>query len=97
MHCTLINTVCRNPRSKKRVPFLYGQIIWSNALASIIEAPALGGATAPAPTTDAPRKASKALHVDLGEWDADEVQLCEMGSHDAESAYVRVGGVSLRP
>jgi activating signal cointegrator complex subunit 1 len=33
--------------------------------------------------------------VDLGAWDVDEVQICEMGSHGPENEYVSCGGVSL--
>jgi len=76
LHCTLINTTHRKPRSKgPRIPFSYPAILASQAFASIQD---LNG------------------NVDLGEWDVDEIQLCEMGSRDSEGAYVRVGGVSLR-
>lgn len=88
LHCTVVNTIYRKPRSKKRVPFSFGQIKTSKALADILV------------VDSEPQKQDakdKALRVDLGTWEVDEVQLCEMGSHDEEGAYVRIGGVSLRP
>lgn len=35
------------------------------------------------------------INVNLGTWDIDEIQICEMGSHGPEGEYVRVGGISL--
>ncbi|KZV96496.1 hypothetical protein EXIGLDRAFT_733163, partial [Exidia glandulosa HHB12029] len=81
LHCTLINTVYRKPRARKRVPFSYNHIKGSKALADILAGQVADG---------------KPLRVDLGTWEVDEIQLCEMGSHDPEGAYVRVGGISLK-
>ncbi|EJD51046.1 hypothetical protein AURDEDRAFT_112070 [Auricularia subglabra TFB-10046 SS5] len=88
LHCTVVNTIYRKPRSKKRIPFSFGQIKTSKALADILVEDS---------EPQQQNAGDKALRVDLGIWEVDEVQLCEMGSHDEEGAYVRVGGVSLRP
>jgi activating signal cointegrator complex subunit 1 len=33
--------------------------------------------------------------IDLGEWEVDEIQICEMGSHGAEGEYVSCGGIRV--
>ena len=33
--------------------------------------------------------------VDLGVWDVDEIQICEMGSRGPEGEYIRADGCSL--
>jgi activating signal cointegrator complex subunit 1 len=81
LHCTLINTVHRKPRSKgARKPFSYPSILASPAFQAI------GGVSTS-------QKGPKT--IDLGVWDVDEVQICEMGSYGPEGEYVSCGGCSL--
>jgi activating signal cointegrator complex subunit 1 len=69
------------PRSAgRRQPFSYPAVLASPAFCAI------GGVPS---TMVGPRA------VDLGAWDVDEVQICEMGSHGPENEYVSCGGVSL--
>ena len=35
------------------------------------------------------------VKVDFGEWDLDEVQICEMGSYGTEGEYVAVASIPL--
>jgi activating signal cointegrator complex subunit 1 len=81
LHCTVINTVYRMPRSKgPRMPFSYPSILASTALDAIKGEP----------SQDGQRKA-----IDLGVWDVSDIQVCEMGSHGLEGEYVSCGGCSL--
>lgn len=36
------------------------------------------------------------VRVDLGAWDIDEIQICEMGSWGPEGEYVCIGRCALR-
>ncbi|KZS95178.1 hypothetical protein SISNIDRAFT_494566 [Sistotremastrum niveocremeum HHB9708] len=85
LHCTLLNTTYRRPRPRgnRRIPFSYSSILASTALKSILEEPST--------IIDAKRPTS----VNLGTWEVQEVQLCEMGSTDADGAYRSVGGIVL--
>lgn len=99
LHCTVINTTYRKPRPRQRTPFSY---------ASILEAPALkaiethsgdrsGTTDTPAGSTrgnEKPRGKSP-ISIDLGTWDIDEIQICEMGSWGPEGEYVCVAQCPL--
>jgi activating signal cointegrator complex subunit 1 len=65
----------------RRVPFSYREILASAAFRAI------GG--------DASARGPKP--VDLGVWDVDEVQICQMGSHGPENEYISCGGISVSP
>ncbi|KAH7105204.1 kinase A anchor protein [Auriculariales sp. MPI-PUGE-AT-0066] len=111
LHCTVVNTIYRKPRSKSRIPFDYASIRQSAAVASILEPQPATRQSLAAPPEDAQPEAAAAptsrkddgrrrlnkpeLHIDLGVWTVDEVQLCEMGSHAEDGAYVCVGSVPL--
>ena len=112
LHCTLLNTIYRKPRTKERTYFSYASVLTSDALRSIALEP--DSLTAPPATgepegTDegaadqahkgkakerGPRRRNP-VRVDLGTWDIDEVQICEMGSHGPEGEYVCVGKIAL--
>ena len=51
---------------------------------------------APADKGKAVKKGKKGpVKVDFGEWDLDEVQICEMGSYGTEGEYVAVASIPL--
>ncbi|TFK48877.1 hypothetical protein OE88DRAFT_1633955, partial [Heliocybe sulcata] len=86
LHCTVINTVYRKPRSRgARTPFSYPSILGSAAFRELnVPAVDLAG-----------RRKIDPVAVDFGQWDVEEIQVCEMGSHGPEDEYVSVGGISL--
>ncbi|PCH40591.1 hypothetical protein WOLCODRAFT_68100 [Wolfiporia cocos MD-104 SS10] len=99
LHCTVLNTVYRKPRSRDRQPFSFSSILSSAVLRAIaVNALSVG---APAAVVAAGSSTQSAIlekgpvSVDLGEWDVDEVQICEMGSWGPEGEYVCVGRCSL--
>jgi activating signal cointegrator complex subunit 1 len=53
------------------------------------------GANARAAPLLAPRARTHPVRVDLGTWDVDELQICEMGSHGPEGEYVCVARIAL--
>lgn len=88
LHCTVLNTIYRKPRSKERIPFSFSAIkAASEALEGI--GGGMNASVGGAMTTLEP------LSVNCGEWELDEIQICEMGSWGAEGEYVRVGGCML--
>ena len=129
LHCTVVNTVYRRPRSNNRIPFDYNAVKNSSALATILQREdddgrgitsgqsivtrsttgnygrmqvvaadgraQLTAAGAQATAGESRGPASPALQIDLGRWTVTEVQLCEMGSHASDGAYVCVGSVPL--
>ncbi|KAI9058861.1 hypothetical protein FKP32DRAFT_1581508, partial [Trametes sanguinea] len=91
LHCTVLNTIYRKPRGKMRTPFSYPSVLASEAFKAVL-AP-------PQPRGEAAETAGKAgggpVRVDFGEWEIDEVQICEMGSWGPEGEYVAVHRVAL--
>jgi activating signal cointegrator complex subunit 1 len=53
------------------------------------------GTNARAPPLPAPRARTQQVRVNLGTWDVDELQICEMGSHGPEGEYVCVARIAL--
>ena len=108
LHCTVINTTHRKPRSRanRRQPFSYSAILASTALQDIT-APLLPtnitykhehdcefSRNMTASPDRRPRDCG-AVSVDLGSWQVDEIQICQMGSHGAEGEYISCGGCAL--
>ncbi|OCH83916.1 hypothetical protein OBBRIDRAFT_799527 [Obba rivulosa] len=94
LHCTVLNTIYRKPRSRNRVPFSYAAVLSSAAL----EAMALRSTEPATEEVQAQlqgHRLPRARAVELGEWTVDEVQLCEMGSWGPEGEYVCVGRCPL--
>jgi len=83
LHCTIINTVYRKPRSTRRQPFSYTSVVTSAALQAIRK-----GDSIPS------MHQRKSVPVDLGIWDVNEIQICEMGSYGPQGEYVTCGGCS---
>ena len=79
----------RNPKDKKRIPFSFTALLSSSGYKQI---------TAPGTAETNPLKQPHRgpYRINLGIWAADEVQLCEMGSKDADGVYKSVGSISLR-
>ncbi|KAI0927701.1 hypothetical protein AcW1_007127 [Taiwanofungus camphoratus] len=88
LHCTVLNTTYRKPRSKGRQPFSYASILASEALRTVNTM-----STSSTETVNLQRR--RPMAVDFGEWDIDEVQICEMGSWGPEGEYVCVGRCPL--
>ncbi|KAI0630023.1 kinase A anchor protein, partial [Trametes polyzona] len=86
LHCTVVNTIYRKPRGRKRTPFSYLAVLGSDALKAVLAAEAAG-------RMDANLKG--AAEVEFGEWEVDEVQICEMGSWGPEGEYVAVARCPL--
>ncbi len=82
LHCTVVNTIYREPRRRFRQPFSYPAILASEAVKSVLAPNEV------VETQDAEKPKKGPVKIDLGEWDIDEVQICEMGSHGAEGEYV---------
>jgi len=82
LHCTIINTVYRKPRSTRRQPFSYTSVVTSAALQAIRKGDSI------------PSMQRKPVPVDLGIWDVNEIQICEMGSYGPQGEYVTCGGCS---
>ncbi|CCM05511.1 uncharacterized protein FIBRA_07734 [Fibroporia radiculosa] len=97
LHCTVLNTVYRKPRGKGRLPFSYSSVLASPALRTVISPRSISDplGAAPGMSSLAGLKAGPA-RVDLGDWDIDEIQICEMGSWGPEGEYVCVGRCPLR-
>jgi len=110
LHCTVINTTHRKPRSKtqRRQPFSYSSILASTAFKAIsTDAPILSAVrtsttattTTATSTTDAVsaghQKTRRPASVDFGVWEVDEIQICQMGSHGPEGEYVSCGGMMI--
>jgi activating signal cointegrator complex subunit 1 len=77
------------------VPFDFLALLASPAFAAIRAGPPpswLADAMAPGA-----RVKAKAVPVDFGTWDVDEVQLCEVGAPGYVGDYVSAGRVSLVP
>ncbi|KZT22875.1 hypothetical protein NEOLEDRAFT_1118987 [Neolentinus lepideus HHB14362 ss-1] len=89
LHCTIINTVQRKPRTNgPRTPFSYPSILGSVAFRQL---------NFPVVDLGQPGEKRKfdSITVDFGSWNVDEIQICEMGSHGPEDEYVSVGGITL--
>ncbi|KZT12310.1 uncharacterized protein LAESUDRAFT_691583 [Laetiporus sulphureus 93-53] len=86
LHCTVLNTVYRKPRTRMRQPFSYPSILRSAALQAVSIETA---------STDEQTQGRKPVGVDFGAWEVDEIQICEMGSWGPEGEYVCVGRCSL--
>ncbi|OCH85631.1 hypothetical protein OBBRIDRAFT_797956 [Obba rivulosa] len=77
LHCTVLNTIYRKPRTRNHVPFAYSAFLFSATL----EAVALSS-TEPATEEAHARLQGVGFQeraVGLGEWTVDEAQLCEIG------------------
>ncbi|KAI0073014.1 hypothetical protein K474DRAFT_1686391 [Panus rudis PR-1116 ss-1] len=102
LHTTIVNTIYRKPRGKGRTPFSYAAIIASEAFRAVERPPEAAAAVIVSEmnvSTSSTREKTRGrapLHVDFGDWDVDEIQICEMGSHGPEGEYVCVGKISLR-
>lgn len=83
LHCTIINTIHRQPRSGRRQPFSYKSVLTSAAFQAI--------KTADSSTTSQ----NKPVPVDLGIWDVNEIQICKMGSFGPQGEYVSCGSCDL--
>ncbi|OSX57080.1 hypothetical protein POSPLADRAFT_1067877 [Postia placenta MAD-698-R-SB12] len=71
------------PRGKIRQPFSYASVLNSSALRSIaIERSETANVVEPQAPTRGP------MRVNLGEWDVEDIQICEMGSWGPEGEYV---------
>lgn len=79
----------RGGRRKERIPFSFSALLSSSAYKQIAVPGSTEANTSVRPTVGPHR-------VRLGKWTADEVQLCEMGSKDADGVYKSVGSISLR-
>jgi len=90
LHCTVLNTIYRKPRAKGRQPFSYKSMLSSTALEGVIAGPPPGAVRGSDVHVKGPAS------VDLGAWDIDEIQICEMGSWGPEGEYVCVGRCALR-
>ncbi|EMD39444.1 hypothetical protein CERSUDRAFT_121726 [Gelatoporia subvermispora B] len=104
LHCTVLNTVHRKPRSRNRVPFSYAAILSSPALDAVTTSdmaePLLEGDSrirlqSQTSSQSRPRRPTRMRAVELGEWSIDEIQLCEMGSWGPEGEYVCVASCPL--
>lgn len=90
LHCTVLNTIYRKPRGKIRQPFSYASVLNSSALRSIaIERSETANVVEPQAPTRGP------MRVNLGEWDVEDIQICEMGSWGPEGEYVCIGRCGL--
>jgi activating signal cointegrator complex subunit 1 len=91
LHCTVVNTIHRKPRSKtrRRQPFSYSAVLASTAFQTVSQ----HVRTSMSKTTAA--MAGRPVSVDFGVWDVDEIQICEMGSIGPEGEYISCGGCSL--
>ncbi|GJJ15351.1 hypothetical protein Clacol_009627 [Clathrus columnatus] len=76
----------RNHNQRERIPFSFSSFLSSDAY-RLMNAP--DGVTAPINPDYGPFK------IDLGTWLIDEIQICRMGSQDAQGVYQKVGGISL--
>ncbi|KAL4244527.1 Activating signal cointegrator 1 complex subunit 1 [Abortiporus biennis] len=94
LHCTLLNTVYRKPKPKGgfRVPFSYPAVIESQAFRSIEKVRVEGDDD---PSVSQRPRGKSPICIDLGEWNVDEIQICEMGSWGVEGEYICVGKCSL--
>ncbi|KAI1783327.1 AKAP7 2'5' RNA ligase-like domain-containing protein [Ganoderma leucocontextum] len=89
LHCTVLNTIYRKPRTKSRLPFSYQSVLASEALkTNLVQKERVESSEA-----DIGKKGS--IHVNFGEWAVDEIQICEMGSWGPEGEYVAVARESL--
>ena len=79
-----MNTIYRKPRTKARVPFSYSSVLASEALRAILVQKNIAAAE----QVDRARKGP--VHVNFGEWELNEIQICEMGSWGPEGEYVAV-------
>ncbi|TBU21693.1 hypothetical protein BD311DRAFT_677767 [Dichomitus squalens] len=89
LHCTVLNTIYRKPRTKARVPFSYPSVLASEAVKTIC----VQKGVVDAAQTGKPKEGP--VHVNFGEWDLNEIQICEMGSWGPEGEYVAVARQSL--
>jgi activating signal cointegrator complex subunit 1 len=103
LHATLLNTIYRKPRPKgnhgQRVPFDYLSVLSSPSFSSIRVGPPPDWLSSLNSDGKGKGKANRVktlpVPVDLGTWDVDEVQICEMGSHGPEDEYVCVGKIQI--
>lgn len=110
MHCTIINTVKRKGGYRNRVPFSYDDIFSSQAYKSRIiestpQAQAEGSGTTATQASESRQPIDQADKIsgsgrlgrpDFGIWAVDEIQLCEMGSHDPTTGgYVAAGRIKI--
>ena len=84
----MLNTIYRKPKFP-RVPFSYPSVLASEALNTILVHEEVADASSLAKAKKGP------VHVSLGEWEVDELQICEMGSKGPEGEYVAVARCPL--
>ncbi|KAI0056391.1 hypothetical protein BV25DRAFT_1832272 [Artomyces pyxidatus] len=80
LHCTVLNTTYR--KGKRREPFSYRAVLASEAVRNIL-------------TTGGVPEDRGPVNVNLGTWDVDEIQICEMSSWGPEGEYVRAAECAL--
>ncbi|OBZ71711.1 GTP-binding protein rhoA [Grifola frondosa] len=84
LHCTVVNTIYRKPRGRNRQPFSYASVLSSAALEAVSVNQQIER-DSKTPESEAPAKGP--VRVDFGEWNIDEIQICEMGSWGPEGEY----------
>jgi len=96
LHCTVVNTIHRKPRSKtrRRQPFSYSAVLASAAFQTVAqpEPTSMSKTNTATSTMDV---TGRPVSVDFGVWDVDEIQICEMGSCGPDGEYISCGGCSL--
>ena len=105
----MLNTVYRKPKPRSvaggRVPFSYDGVVESDAVKSRLLASTTNCAQGNSSTTKGQNVLKSAVRVHLSasanqalgplEVFVDRVQICKMGSHDAQGAYVSVGEIRI--
>ncbi|KAL7279549.1 hypothetical protein ACG7TL_005947 [Trametes sanguinea] len=91
LHCTVLNTIYRKPRGKMRVPFSYPSVLASEAFKAVL-APSQPRVEAETWSKRAGKAGAGPVRVDFGEWEIDEVHICEMGSWVAEGEKLVIVG-----
>ena len=83
LHCTVLNTTHRRPRTRGRQPFSYRSLLGSPAAQAFL----LQSGSEP--------DWRQPVKVDFGTWHVDEIQICKMGSYGREGEYESCGGLLL--
>jgi len=94
LHCTVLNTIYRKPRGKSRQPFSFRSIVNSRAVQAFT-VDAAGQSLSAAAEGQNTTPVRGPVRVSLGEWDVDEIHICEMGSWGPEGEYICVGRCAL--
>ena len=97
LHCTVVNTIHRKPRSKtrRRQPFSYSAVLASTAFQTVAQPVPTSMSKTTTALAVTPAATGRPVSVDFGVWDVDEIQICEMGSCGPEGEYISYGGCSL--